>query len=323
MIASSPRRPQMSVRNRTTASNTPTGIAIASVARTSPVVSSASRAGRARPRVSRSNSAVPAGSIAAPVSGSSSDGSTPCHRASRSAAPDQPARRIARSSFGTACVASRIVAIAGQPTTRTSAIARTSFARSPQIRLTISAPPPASGRPSSRTPRRPIPRSSPARANTPARSRSSPRGSPSCLIASRYGGKSTTPRPGGRSPCTLPSQSEMCTWATRPFNSVDRRRRLMRQGQVRNIQVGLHRRVIHVVQELRHAGDVVQEREVERLELQRDLQTERTGIFAQRADVLDAGRATARPAGSPPSARCIRPAPGGRSCASKNYAMSR
>ena len=36
-------------------------------------------------------------------------------------------------------------------------------------------------------------------------------GMSSCLIASRYGGKSTTPRPGGRSPWTLPSQSEMCT----------------------------------------------------------------------------------------------------------------
>ena len=111
----------MSVRNRTTASQTPIGSAMASVARTSPIVSIASRTGRLRPRVSRSISAVPAGSIAAPTSPSSSAGSTPRHRASESAAADQPARRMARSSFGAAWVASSTVASAGQPTTRISA----------------------------------------------------------------------------------------------------------------------------------------------------------------------------------------------------------
>ncbi len=42
----------------------------------------------------------------------------------------------------------------------------------------------------------------------------------SCLMAPKYGGNSTTPRPGGRSPWILPSQSEMWTWATRPFSSA-------------------------------------------------------------------------------------------------------
>src|SRR2546423_1695342 len=39
---------------------------------------------------------------------------------------------------------------------------------------------------------------------------------PRPFSARKYGGKSTTPRPAGRSPWTLPSQSEMCTCATPP-----------------------------------------------------------------------------------------------------------
>src|SRR5262249_28931633 len=40
---------------------------------------------------------------------------------------------------------------------------------------------------------------------------------PSALISRKYGTKSTTPRPGGRSPWTLPSQSLICTWTARPL----------------------------------------------------------------------------------------------------------
>ena len=59
---------------------------------------------------------------------------------------------------------------------------------------------------------------------------------------------------------------------------------------MRDIEVGLHRRAIDVVQEPGHARDVVQERECERLELECDLQAELRGVFAQRPHVLDGGR---------------------------------
>ena len=43
---------------------------------------------------------------------------------------------------------------------------------------------------------------------------------------------------------------------------------------MRDIEIGLHGRAIDVVQEPGHARDIVQERKLERLELERDLEAE-------------------------------------------------
>ena len=71
--------------------------------------------------------------------------------------------------------------------------------------------------------------------------------------------KSTTPRPGGRSPCTLPSQSEMWTWPILPLNvlisalGVDQR-------EMGDVDIGLHGGQTGLVQKPAHLGEVIDER---------------------------------------------------------------
>src|SRR5271157_5539546 len=62
-----------------------------------------------------------------------------------------------------------------------------------------------------------------------------------------------------------------------PAQSLDRRRRLVGQRQVRDVQVGLHGGVIDSGEKTGHAGHVVKERELEGLKLQRDLQSQAGG----------------------------------------------
>ena len=50
-------------------------------------------------------------------------------------------------------------------------------------------------------------------------------------------------------------------------------RGIVGQRQVRNVHVGLSRRVIHVVQKTRHAFDVVDERKMKRFDFDRELET--------------------------------------------------
>ena len=92
----------------------------------------------------------------------------------------------------------------------------------------------------------------------------------------------------------------------------DQAGRLLRQRQVRDIEVGLHGRPIDFVQKPSHARDVVQERKRKRLELERDLEAELGGMFAEGLHVLDRGFPLLLRAESLPSARCIHPGPAGR-----------
>ena len=59
-----------------------------------------------------------------------------------------------------------------------------------------------------------------------------------------------------------------------------------RQLQVAHVDVRLHRRMVHVVDEPHHVRHVVQERELERLQFERDLQTEVRRVVAERLRCL-------------------------------------
>src|SRR5439155_21780818 len=59
--------------------------------------------------------------------------------------------------------------------------------------------------------------------------------------------------------------------------------------QVGNVDIGPHRRLVLIVQEAHHRLDVVDQRQLERLQLQGDLQPQVGGVFAQLGDVTDAG----------------------------------
>ena len=142
------------------------------------------------------------------------------------------------------------------------------------LALTCAAPAPASACRFRDRLLRPTRRSAPARANTPARSRSARSPRSRFLISRRYGSNGTTPRPGGRSPWTLPSQSDRCTWPTRPLQPADFLGRHARQHQVRDVDVGLHVRQIHVVQKADHRVDVVDQRQRKRLQLEHDFQAQ-------------------------------------------------
>src|SRR5579885_3419794 len=58
---------------------------------------------------------------------------------------------------------------------------------------------------------------------------------------------------------------------------------------MRYIDIGAHSGMIDIVQKTMHRLDIVDERELERLQLQGDLQVEIGGVFAQFADAADAG----------------------------------
>jgi len=62
-----------------------------------------------------------------------------------------------------------------------------------------------------------------------------------------------------------------------------------RQLQVRDVDIGADGGVIDVVQEPAHRIDVIDQRQLERLQLQRDLQPQVGGVLAQLADVAHAG----------------------------------
>ncbi len=70
---------------------------------------------------------------------------------------------------------------------------------------------------------------------------------------------------------------------------IDRRRILTGQRQVRDIEIGHHRRVTDLVEEPQHAGDVVQKREREGFQLQRNLQSQSAGTVAHGPDVPHSG----------------------------------
>ena len=72
-----------------------------------------------------------------------------------------------------------------------------------------------------------------------------------------------------------------------PSQLLDQAAGCLRQRQVRDIEVGLHRRVIDIVEKPGHARHVVQERQLKRLKLERDLEPQVVGVFAQRPHVLD------------------------------------
>ena len=80
---------------------------------------------------------------------------------------------------------------------------------------------------------------------------------PGALISRRYGSNGTTPRPGGRSPCTLPSQSDKCTCPTRPSSRRISSGGTSRQHQVRDVEIGHHVGQPDVVQKSDHRVDVV------------------------------------------------------------------
>ena len=131
-------RPQMSVRNRSKARRIPGGRTRAAVMNTRESVSTASRAGRARPPVSRSKRAVAAGSSTLPVAGSGSMFHT---RRIRSAQSSSPREVSARSSRCGARHASRTVAASGQPTRTTSDPSSASAASRRDILLMVAVRP--------------------------------------------------------------------------------------------------------------------------------------------------------------------------------------
>src|SRR5262249_41023547 len=59
----------------------------------------------------------------------------------------------------------------------------------------------------------------------------------------------------------------------------------VRQMQVRDVDIRLHGRVVNLAQETKHAVHVVDERELERLQLQGDLQAQFRRMLAQAADI--------------------------------------
>ena len=131
-------RPQMSVRNRSKARRIPGGRTRAAVMNTRESVSTASRAGRPRPPVSRSKRAVAAGSSTLPVAGSGSMFHT---RRIRSAQSSSPREASARSSRCGARHASRTVAASGQPTRTTSDPSSASAASQRDILLMVAVRP--------------------------------------------------------------------------------------------------------------------------------------------------------------------------------------
>ncbi len=65
-------------------------------------------------------------------------------------------------------------------------------------------------------------------------------------------------------------------------------RRLLGEDQMRDVEVGLHRRMIDVRQKPPHALHVIEQRQVERLEFQGNLDPEVRGMFPQHPDVGNA-----------------------------------
>ncbi len=159
-------RPRQSVRKSRIARRMPGGRTSSSVISTSVSVSTASRAGRARPPVSRSSCAVATGSSTLPEAGSGSMFQT---RRIRSAQSSKPSAVNARSSCRGARVASRTVAMSGQPIRMNSEPSSASAVSRRDIVLMAAIQPRASTRRSFHGPRQPTPRCARGRESTPAR----------------------------------------------------------------------------------------------------------------------------------------------------------
>ena len=96
-----------------------------------------------------------------------------------------------------------------------------------------------------------------------------------------------TPRPGGMSPCTLPSQSETCTWPIIPVSTATSSNDAPERWRCETSAFALTAGWSTCADQVGELVDAVRDRVLERLELDHQLDSLRLGVLGELAEVLD------------------------------------